>query len=829
MSEPRRSAASNRRVGAAALRLLLGAAERLGAVCGFRRHEVSAEASSTSPATLDRYMLETRSGMLVETLRLAKFSAITHGAVALTVVGLFWNAASPTYLVALLLVIGTTSIGAVVAAWRYQGLFAGTPTEAQIERGYRVAGAIALAIGSSWSTMPMVLFPPSDADHRMIVVAIAAGLISDAYVLGPILSVALLFAAPVVLGSFIALATSGDGVAASIAVLLAIYATFVLFSVRSMSLLSFQRILDRVRVSDQNQTIGLLLREFEASTSDWLWETDREGCFDHVSRRVAQVVGRPVEQLQGLPFAELLACGDGGRFGAGAVEMLGFLREGIAFQDLVVELPRAEGTRWWQLSGKPVLDRTGRLAGFRGVGSDVTASRISEARIAFLASYDSLTGLANRALFQDLASAECDRAAEGGGACALLYLDLDGFKVVNDSFGHGAGDQLLRSVAQRLQPFASEGTWIFRLGGDEFAVLHRCRGAAEATLLAGAIIAAVSAPYRIDALAAEIGVSIGIALTPTDALDPGSLLLKADLALYRAKARGKGTFHLFERDLEVSQRTRRELEADLKLALQRREFELHYQPLTALRDGRVVGFEALLRWRSPTRGFVPPAEFIPVAEATGMIVAIGRYALQTACREAARWPAETRIAVNISPIQFRTSEFLRDIAAALEASGLEPGRLEIEITESVFLDKTAITMANLHELRSRGIRIALDDFGTGYSSLSYLAKFPVDKIKIDRSFVRDIDDEGGNLAVIEAILAIAQKLSIAVTAEGVETAEQAQVLRARACNDIQGFLISPARPASEIPDLIARVPKDFHRLFPSSVRTEIQPRLVVGR
>ncbi|MER2268487.1 EAL domain-containing protein [Methylobacterium oxalidis] len=787
------------------------------------------EAGVTSAATLARYMQETRSGLLVETLKLAKYSALTHAAVALTVVGLFWGTAPRAYLIGLLVVIGIASSAAIALAWRFRGHFAGTPSEAEIGRGYRVSGAIALTIGTSWSTMPMVLFPPADADHRMIVVAIAAGLISDAYTLGPILSVSLLFAVPVVLGSFIALATSGDTVAASIAVLLAIYAAFVLFSVRHMSLLSFQRILDRVRVSDQNQTIGLLLREFEASTSDWLWETDRDGRFDHVSERVAQVAGRSAAALQGLPFRDLLACGEGGRQGSGAAEVVAHLHEGTPFQDLVVELPFREGTRWWKLSGKPVLDRTGRVAGFRGVGSDVTASRISEARIAFLASYDPLTGLANRTLFHDLASAECDRAAGTGAPCALLYLDLDGFKTVNDSFGHGAGDQLLRSVAQRLQPFAAEDTWIFRLGGDEFAVLHRCAGAFEASVLARSIIAAVSAPYRIDALAAEIGVSVGIAMTPHDALDPESLLRKADLALYRAKARGKGTFHLFERDLEITQRTRRELEADLKLALQRDEFELHYQPLTSLRDGRVVGFEALLRWRSPTRGFVTPAEFIPVAEATGMIVAIGRFALMAACREAARWPGQIRVAVNISPIQFRTSEFLRDIAAALQATGLEPGRLEIEITESVFLDKTAITMANLHELRSRGIRIALDDFGTGYSSLSYLAKFPVDKIKIDRSFVRDIDGEDGNLAVIEAILAIAQKLSIAVTAEGVETAEQAQVLRVRNCSDIQGFLISPARPAAEIPGLIERVPEDFHRLFPAPPRSETQPRLVAGR
>jgi diguanylate cyclase (GGDEF)-like protein/PAS domain S-box-containing protein len=783
----------------------------------------------TEPAESERYTLATRLGQLDETLKLANYSAITHVIVAAVVLVYFWGDAQHAYLIGLFLVVSVTSCIAVAAAWAHRRQDAEMMSEADIALGYRVSNLIALALGAAWGTMPIALFAPSDGDHRMLVIAIAAGLIADAYVIGPILSVALAFTLPLMAGSFLGLARTGEMIGAQIAVLLTVYAAFVLFSVRRMSHLSFRRILDSVRVSDQNETIGLLLHEFEESTSDWLWETDSEGCFEHVSPRVAQVAGRSVEALQGSAFAAFLAGGPEGTLGSGAPEILALIRGRIAFRDHVVERPAGAETRWWQLSGKPAYDRAGRFTGFRGVGSDITASRESEARIAFLASYDPLTGLANRALFQDRATAECARAAASGTPCALLYLDLDGFKIVNDTFGHGVGDQLLRSVAARLQPLGAEDVWIFRLGGDEFAVLQRCAGAEDAIALARRLIALLSTAYLIDAVKAEIGVSIGIALTPADAQDPESLLRKADLALYRAKAKGKGSFYVFENELEVTQRARRELEADIKLAIERNELTLHYQPLTSLRDGRVVCFEALLRWSNPSRGFVSPTEFIPVAEATGMIVAIGRHVLRQACREAARWPRHIRVAVNISPIQFRTTGFVQDIAEALAATGLDPDRLEIEITESVFLDKTAITMTNLNELRGMGIRIALDDFGTGYSSLSYLAKFPVDKIKIDRSFVRDINASDQSLAVIEAILAIAQKLSISVTAEGVETAEQARILKARNCNDIQGYLLSPARPAAEILEIIERIPQDFGRLLPPEMpRAWAGPARAVG-
>ncbi|HEX8416152.1 MAG TPA: GGDEF domain-containing phosphodiesterase, partial [Methylobacterium sp.] len=338
----------------------------------------------------------------------------------------------------------------------------------------------------------------------------------------------------------------------------------------------------------------------------------------------------------------------------------------------------------------------------------------------------------------------------------------------------------------------------------------------EAAGLGRDLIEAISAPYAIDGVQVEIGVSVGIAMAPDDASEPDSLLGKADLALYRAKAGGKGQIFVFEPALEIAVRTRRDLEADLKLAVAEGEFELHYQPLVSLKDGGVRTFEALLRWNRQQRGFVSPVDFIPVAEASGLISTIGRWVLREACAEAAHWPAGIRVAVNISPTQFRNSDLVEDVRQALDASGLHPDRLELEITESVFFEMNAVTVANLRDLRALGIRIALDDFGTGYSSLSYLIRFPVDKIKIDRSFIKDMSHRHECLAVIETILALARRLSITVTAEGVETVDQALMLKRSRCDDIQGFLFSPARPACEIAGLLDTLPRRFQAILPAA-------------
>ena len=762
----------------------------------------------------ERYRIETRSRQLDEAMALANYLAVTHTVVAIAVLLFFWNTGPHAYLFAQLIL---TMLIVVLAARGARAYRAQPPSPALVDRGHRVARVLTLALGTVWGLMPVFLFTPSDADHRTLVVVLCAGLIVDAYVIGPILALSLLVTIPIVVGSFIGLILSGEPIAGMLAILLTIYAGFVLISVRQMAGLSTQRIVDQVRVAEQKETIGLLLHDFEANTSDWLWETDRDGILQHVSERIAQVSGRPLASLVQAPFETLFT---GEREGAvpdrNVAALIAFVRERTAFRDHVIEATVAGAPRWWRLSGKPIHDKAGGFLGFRGVGSDITASRQSDARIAYLASYDALTGLANRALFHALATAECARAGQLARPCALLYLDLDGFKIVNDTFGHGFGDALLKRVAGRLRAAATERGTVARLGGDEFAVLYPCKDSGEAAGLGRDLIEAISAPYAIDGVQVEIGVSVGIAMAPDDASEPDSLLGKADLALYRAKAGGKGQIFVFEPALEIAVRTRRDLEADLKLAVAEGEFELHYQPLVSLKDGGVRTFEALLRWNRQQRGFVSPVDFIPVAEASGLISTIGRWVLREACAEAAHWPAGIRVAVNISPTQFRNSDLVEDVRQALDASGLHPDRLELEITESVFFEMNAVTVANLRDLRALGIRIALDDFGTGYSSLSYLIRFPVDKIKIDRSFIKDMSHRHECLAVIETILALARRLSITVTAEGVETVDQALMLKRSRCDDIQGFLFSPARPACEIAGLLDTLPRRFQAILPAA-------------
>ncbi|MER2253300.1 EAL domain-containing protein [Methylorubrum podarium] len=777
-----------------------------------------------------RYRLQVRAGLLDETLKLAHYSAVTHLVVAVAVAYFFWDSAPRAYLLGLLAVVAVVIAATLYMTWLYQRIFGSAVSELGVARGYRLSGGFAFALGLAWATMPIMLFSPASSDERLLVVGIAAGLISDAYVVGPLLSVSYLFAVPVILGSFIGLARSGEPIALSIAVLLVVYASFVGLSVRRMSRLSRQRILDRVRVEDQSETIGLLLNEFEENSSDWLWETDETGRFQHVSPRMAQALGCPIERLQRSAFRDLLVPGADARSDEArgrdrgqdrgqdwsedrgedrTADLLDQLRQGRAFHELLVAIETPTGLRWLELSGKPFTDQRGHVAGFRGVGSDVTQRREAEAHIAYLAARDSLTGLSNRGMFHEVASEACAAVAASarGDLVNLLYLDLDGFKKVNDTAGHGAGDALLRQVADRLRASVDANAQVFRLGGDEFAILHRGREAAEAEILAEAVIAALHRPYLIDGVRAEIGVSIGIARAPQDATELQDLLRKADLALYTAKEAGRGRWQCFDADLERRVRRWRELDGAMRAGLAGGEMELHYQPLVNLQDGEVVGCEALLRWTRPGHGPVSPAEMIPIAESTGFVITIGRWALRKACAEALNWPAHMRVAVNISSTHFRLPDFYREVEAALGETGLAPERLEIEITESIFLANTPHVLENLRALRATGVRIALDDFGTGYSSLSYLTQFPVDKIKIDRAFVRDLSSRPECLSVIKAIMVIAGDLGIDVTVEGVETEQQAEMLRLRRCNSAQGFLYSPARPSGEVTGLIELIPR----------------------
>jgi diguanylate cyclase (GGDEF)-like protein len=429
---------------------------------------------------------------------------------------------------------------------------------------------------------------------------------------------------------------------------------------------------------------------------------------------------------------------------------------------------------------------------------DITEQRLAEARINHMAHHDALTGLPNRVLFHEKLTEAVARSRRGD-PCAVLYLDLDHFKAVNDTLGHPVGDGLLQAVTRRLRTLVRETDIVARLGGDEFAIVQSSVDQPEdATALARRLIGALSAPYEIDGHQVMIGTSVGIAIVPTDGEDPDHILKNADLALYRAKADGRGRYRFFEPEMDALMQTRRTMEVDLRKALEAGEFELYYQPLMNLKTASVSGFEALLRWLHPERGLVQPSDFVPLAEEIGLIVPLGVWALNRACADAAGWPGKMKVAVNVSVMQFASHTLVEDVAAALVTSGLDADRLELEITETVMLDDTDAILVILHQLRALGVGIAMDDFGTGYSSLSYLRRFPFSKVKIDRSFIEGLGKGGDCDAIVTAVTELCATLGMTTLAEGVETEEQLRQLRMGNCSEAQGYLFSRPRPASEV-------------------------------
>jgi diguanylate cyclase (GGDEF)-like protein/PAS domain S-box-containing protein len=436
---------------------------------------------------------------------------------------------------------------------------------------------------------------------------------------------------------------------------------------------------------------------------------------------------------------------------------------------------------------------------------DITERQKAEARIAYMAHHDGLTNLANRELYQDRLREALEQSKPDHKRVAVLCVDLDLFKNVNDSFGHPMGDRLLKIVAERLRSEVRGNNLAARLGGDEFAVILASDASPnEVSDYAARLIKVLSASYDIDGIEMVIGASIGIALSPGDGESCEELMRNADMALYRAKSDGGGVHRFFEKEMDRQAQKRRDMELDLRRAFANGEFEVHYQPLVDIAADRISGFESLLRWRHPEKGMISPADFIPVAEDIGLIVALGEWVLREACSEAVRWPADIKVAVNLSPIQFRSRNLVQVVISALAHSGLSPKRLELEITESVFLAETEANLAILHQLRELGVSISMDDFGTGYSSLSYLRSFPFDKIKIDRSFVKDLAQRSDCVAIVRAISGLGRSLNITTTAEGVETMDQLDWLRAEGCNEVQGFLFSAAKPAAEVEQLLLK-------------------------
>ncbi len=705
-----------------------------------------------------------------------------------------WVLMAPIFAGALLLAAITTrtlpdfvSAGLAVIAICCAAL---TPLAARLERDHLSDPARRVALAGALIGLPMLLFGLAisrwertndsnwaDSLGIVVIVATIAVIILNR-------RIAKIVTSQVAIWSGVALVsgTPGTLIAVSIGAAAGLY-----ISIRQTRADSDDVRLQRERMRAQLRAEEIL-RDFEQTGQGWFWETDRRGVLAYVSPIVGEALSLTSKKLIGRPLSDLFAPGQQGQESERSLAF--HLTARSAFSELALRAAIKDEERWWSVNGRPLYDQFGNFVGFRGSGHDLTEQRRSEEHASRLAHYDSLTGLANRhqtaqTLEKILTAPNLEHRA-----CAIFLLDLDRFKQVNDTMGHPAGDTLLTQVAARLERTVGEKGRVGRLGGDEFQVIlpgrHRIEDLAE---LAKRIIYDLSQPYSIEGHRVVIGASIGVALSPNDGVTSEALIRNADLALYAAKDGGRGRHHFYAADLHSDAEERRQLEQDLRDALAQGGLELYYQPVIHTVTERITGFEALLRWNHPTKGWLSPAKFIPIAEDSGLIAPIGEWALRTACMDLAAWPESVRVAVNVSPLQFANPSLPAVITSALASAQINPARLELEITESVFLSDDDGIDAMFAALKRVGVRLALDDFGTGYSALGYLKKAPFDKIKIDQSFVRGATITGSrNGAIIASIVSLAEALGMETTAEGVETLDELDLVRMLGCSHVQGYI-----------------------------------------
>lgn len=565
---------------------------------------------------------------------------------------------------------------------------------------------------------------------------------------------------------------------------------------------------NEMALAERDETVNLLLGTQEEQGADWLWEIDAARRIVRASPRFAYVVGEDPLSINHKPILQVLGGSDwdNGPIDDSLRDLAEKLKRREAFHDLLLPIRIKNEQRWLEISAAPRFDEAGAYIGFRGVGSDVTEARAAAEKINHMARFDTLTGLPNRLMIYESLSKALADGEKWSTRCAFMMIDLDRFKSVNDSLGHPVGDRLLGRVAQRLGQLMSPNELVGRLGGDEFAIVARdASDTQRVDLLARRAIEAISAPYEIDQNTLHIGASIGIAYGPRDGRTAETLIRSSDLALYRSKDAGGGVFHAYEPQLHAQAEERRVLEMALRKALANDELSLNYQPVVAAKAGALVGFEALLRWTHPTLGEISPAKFIPLAEETRLIAPIGEWVLRTACHEAARWADPVRVAVNVSPEQLLNPAFVTIVASTLASSGLSPDRLELEVTESVFMREGTCATQVLERILDLGVRLSLDDFGTGYSSLGYLSRTRFSTIKIDRSFVRGASkNKPEAIAIIRAVVALAHSLNMATTAEGVETEAEHRLITELGCTKVQGYYFGRPLPEAEARALAAR-------------------------
>lgn len=563
-----------------------------------------------------------------------------------------------------------------------------------------------------------------------------------------------------------------------------------------------------IALAERDETVSLLLRDTEDHDADWLWEIDSARRIVRASPRFAYAVGHDPLTINQMPILQVLAGPDweSGNLNEGLHQLAEKVKQREAFHDLLLSVKVKGEQRWFKVAATPRFDDNNVFIGFRGVGSDVTEARLSAEKINRMARFDTLTGLPNRLMiYEQLAEALRD-AEKWSSRCAFIMIDLDRFKAVNDSLGHPVGDRLLGQVAKRLTKLMSPRDMVGRLGGDEFAIVVRdATDSARLDLLARRAIEVISAPYEIDENTLHIGASLGIAVGPRDGPTAETLVRSSDLALYRSKDAGGGVLNTYVPQLHAQAEERRVLEVALRNALTNNELSLNYQPVVAADSGMLVGFEALLRWQHPKLGVISPAKFIPLAEETRLIAPIGEWVLRAACQEAVCWAEPVRIAVNVSPEQLINPAFVAVVASALASSGLTPDRLELEVTESVFMREGTCATHVLERILDLGVRLSLDDFGTGYSSLGYLSRTRFSTIKVDRSFVQAASKgKAEAIAIIRAVVALAQSLGMATTAEGVETEAEHKLIEELGCTKVQGFYFGRPLPADEARPLALR-------------------------